>query len=157
MLRKWLLWSKYSFTIVGDIDLISCPVGLLAFLVPKQIPVLGEYKDSDSEVIKQHLEWCEYAGISLWVSSWWGPGKLTDNTLKNHILKHPDLDEMKIALFYETSGRMSDFKDLSNVESDMRKCIRENYKKTSCDYQWLPVTTSDYLWLPVTTCDYQLV
>ncbi len=99
---------------------------LREYLIPVQTPVLGEYKDTDSEVIKQHLEWCEYAGISLWVSSWWGPGKMTDNTLKNNILKHPDLDEMKIALFYETSGRMKDFTDVSNVESDINY-MTENY------------------------------
>ena len=99
---------------------------LREYLVPVQTPVLGEYKDTDSEVIKQHLEWCEYAGIGLWVSSWWGPGKMTDNTLKNNILKHPDLGEMKIALFYETSGRMQDFTDVSNVESDINY-MTENY------------------------------
>jgi len=95
-------------------------------LVPAQTPVLGEYNDTNDEIIKQHLEWCKYAGINLWVSSWWGPGKMTDNTLKNNILKHPDLDEMKIALFYETSGRMKDFTDVSNVESDINY-MTENY------------------------------
>jgi len=95
-------------------------------LVPVQLPELGEYKDSDAEVIKQHLEWCEYAGIGLWVSSWWGPGKMTDKTLKDHILKHPDLDDMKIALFYETSNRIKDFTDVSNVASDIKYMV-DNY------------------------------
>lgn len=95
-------------------------------LVPVQTPELGEYNDRDSEVIKQHLEWCEYAGIGLWVSSWWGPGKMEDITLKDHILKHPDLKEMKIALFYETSGRMKDFTDVSNVASDI-SYMAKNY------------------------------
>jgi glycoprotein endo-alpha-1,2-mannosidase len=72
------------------------------------------------------VEWCEYAGIGLWVSSWWGPGKMEDVTIKDHILKHPDLNEMKIALFYETSGRMKDFTDVSNVASDI-KYMAENY------------------------------
>ena len=95
-------------------------------LVPVQTPELGEYNDRDAEVIRQHLEWCEYAGIGLWVSSWWGPGKMEDVTIKDHILKHPDLNEMKIALFYETSGRMKDFTDVSNVASDI-KYMAENY------------------------------
>jgi hypothetical protein len=95
-------------------------------LVPVQTPTLGEYNDRSSAVIKQHLEWCEYAGINLWVTSWWGPGRITDVTTKDYILPHPDLGDMKIALFYETSGRMPNFIDLSNVESDM-EYMAENY------------------------------
>ena len=95
-------------------------------LVPVQVPELGEYNDRDTEVIAQHLEWSEYAGIGLWVSSWWGPGKMTDITLKDYVLEHPDLNDMKIALFYETSGRMSDFTDQSNVRSDI-EYMAEHY------------------------------
>lgn len=88
-------------------------------LVPVQKPELGEYNDRDEAIIGKHLEWCEYAGIGLWVSSWWGPGKMTDVTLKDYILKHPGLNEMKIALFYETSNRIPDFTDVKNVASDI--------------------------------------
>lgn len=95
-------------------------------LVPAQLPALGEYNDRETEVIAQHLEWCEYAGISLWVSSWWGPGKKEDITLKDHILQHPELGDMKIALFYETTGRIPDFTDLSNVSADI-EYMAENY------------------------------
>ena len=103
-------------------------------LDPVQMPELGEYNDRNQEVIKQHLEWCEYAGIGLWVSSWWGPGKMTDITMKDHILEHPDLGDMKIALFYETTGRMPDFTDVSNVESDINY-IAENYFEHSNYYK----------------------
>ena len=89
-------------------------------LIPAQVPELGEYNDREEHVIGQHLEWCKYAGIDLWVSSWWGPGKMTDVTLKDYILKHPDLNEMKIALFYETSNRIPDFTDTKNVVSDIK-------------------------------------
>ena len=95
-------------------------------LVPVQTPQLGEYNDTDPEIIRQHLEWSEYAGVGLWVTSWWGPDLMTDKTTKDHILTHPDLNDMKIALFYETSGRMKDFVDDSNVASDI-KYIAENY------------------------------
>ncbi len=95
-------------------------------LVPVQTPELGEYKDTDPEIIRQHLEWSRYAGIGLWVTSWWGPGRMIDKTTKDHILTHPDLDDMKIALFYETSGRMKDFTDDNNVASDI-KYIAQNY------------------------------
>jgi hypothetical protein len=95
-------------------------------LVPVQLPELGEYNDRDQQIIGKHLEWSEYAGIGLWVSSWWGPGKMTDVTLKDYILKHSDLNDMKIALFYETSNRIPDFTDTKNVVSDI-KYMAETY------------------------------
>ncbi len=95
-------------------------------LDPIQTPELGKYSEKNPAVIKQHLEWCEYSGINLWVCSWWGPGDETDQTLKNHILNHPDLSNMKIALIYETVGRIPGLEDISNVEPDINYII-ENY------------------------------
>lgn len=99
---------------------------LREYLDPVQTPELGEYNDRDEEVIAQHLEWSRYAGIGLWVGSWWGPGKMEDKTLLEYILPHSEIQDMKIALFYETSGRMTDFEDVSNVASDIAY-IAENY------------------------------
>ncbi len=88
-------------------------------LRPPQLPSLGEYDDRDPEVIAQHLKWSTTANVSLWVSSWWGPGRREDRTLLQHILPHEELGEMQIALFYETSGRIPNFDDVSNVSSDI--------------------------------------
>jgi glycoprotein endo-alpha-1,2-mannosidase len=88
-------------------------------LVPPQPPVLGEYDDRDPQVIAQHLRWSAQANISLWVASWWGPGRREDNTLRQHVLPHADLGDMRIALFYETSGRVPDFTDTDNVADDI--------------------------------------
>ena len=74
-------------------------------LLPKQTPLLGEYNDRDCEVIAQHLIWSRYAKINLWVTSWWGPGRDTDETTLNSILKNPMLGNMEIAIHYETKGR----------------------------------------------------
>ena len=38
-------------------------------LVPPQQPTLGEYDDTDSKVISQHLAWSRQANIRLWVAS----------------------------------------------------------------------------------------
>ena len=38
-------------------------------LMPPQQPTLGEYDDTDSMVISQHLAWSRQANIRLWVSS----------------------------------------------------------------------------------------
>jgi glycoprotein endo-alpha-1,2-mannosidase len=75
-------------------------------LDPPQLPELGEYDDTKDETIQQHLSWSRQANINLWVASWWGANRLEDDTIKNVILQHDDLGDMKIALHYETSGRI---------------------------------------------------
>ena len=88
-------------------------------LQPPQPPSLGEYDDRAPEVIAQHLQWSRAANVSLWVSSWWGPGRREDTALLQHILPHEELGDMQIALFYETSGRVPGFEDVSNISSDI--------------------------------------
>ena len=95
-------------------------------LQPPQLPSLGEYDDRDSEVIAQHLRWSRDANVSLWVASWWGPGRREDTALLHHILPHEDLQDTKIALFYETGGRIRDFTDMDNVSADVAY-IAANY------------------------------
>ena len=75
-------------------------------LSTKQQPTLGEYDDTDPNVIYQHLKWSAQANVRLWVTSWWGAGSREDNTTKNVILPHQALGDHKIALFYETTGRI---------------------------------------------------
>ncbi|KAL3930212.1 MAG: hypothetical protein SGBAC_011860 [Bacillariaceae sp.] len=87
-------------------------------LLPAHRPALGEYDDSRPEVIAQHLKWSRQANIGLWVTSWWGPHMLEDSNTRNVILNHQELGDMKIALHYETAGRIIDG-DLSNVAPDI--------------------------------------
>ena len=87
-------------------------------LIPRQWPVLGEYNDRSVSVIKQHADWCRYAGISVWAASWWGPGSREDTTLLSHILQTPDLGDIKIAILYETTGRTSDFTNYTRIAGD---------------------------------------
>jgi hypothetical protein len=87
-------------------------------LIPPQAPALGEYDDSKPDTIAQHLRWSRQANIGLWVTSWWGPNLLEDSNTQNVIMEHEDLGEMKIALHYETAGRIIN-RDTSNVVSDI--------------------------------------
>ena len=73
-----------------------------------QGPMLGEYDDTRPDVVQQHLEWSQYAHIGLWITSWWGPNRLEDDTTKNVILKVVEGTSHKIALLYETLGRLKD-------------------------------------------------
>lgn len=102
-------------------------------LVPPHSPTLGEYDDSKPETISQHLGWSRQANIGLWITSWWGPGRLEDSNTKDVILQHEELGDMKIALHYETTGRVRNG-NLENVRSDIEYICdtyfdHENYYK----------------------------
>ena len=84
-------------------------------LVPVQQPTLGEYDDMDPAVVAKHIAWSEYAEIDVWVASWWGPRSREDQTLLGHILPHPDLGSLRIAVIYETVGLTNQFTDYSAV------------------------------------------
>ncbi len=87
---------------------------LREYLVPAQLPVLGEYDDTGAGVIEQHFEWFDYAGINLLVSSWWGPNTMTDNTMRNRVMANPNIKNLKIALFYESTSLLTD----KNISDD---------------------------------------
>lgn len=90
-------------------------------LEPRQLPYLGEYDDTDPNVIAQHLAWSRQANIRLWITSWWGPNRLEDDTTKNVILPHRDIGDHKIALHYETTGRIREDENYTThrVEDDI--------------------------------------
>jgi glycoprotein endo-alpha-1,2-mannosidase len=93
-------------------------------LVPPQAPELGEYDDRDAAVIGQHLAWSRDAGLGLWVTSWWGPGSREDETTQRAILTHPELDDFRIAVLYETTGRTRDFTNYTAVGPDVAYLAR---------------------------------
>lgn len=89
-------------------------------LIPPQQPALGEYNDSNKEVISQHMTWFRQSNIGLLVTSWWGPNRLEDKNTRNVIMEHEDIGNLKIALHYETTGRIKDSSDMSVARSDMQ-------------------------------------
>ena len=90
-------------------------------LEPPQLPELGKYDDTKPEVIEQHLAWSRQANVGLWVTSWWGPGTREDRTTRDVILEHSQIGDMKIALHYETTGRVRQDEefDTKRVASDV--------------------------------------
>jgi len=97
-------------------------------LTPPQSPTLGEYDDSDPDVINKHLEWFRKSNIGLLVTSWWGPNPRVEDTNTLKILDHDSIGNVKIALHYETTGRIKeeDGDAMSVVESDI-EYMCENY------------------------------
>jgi len=94
-------------------------------LLPPHQPALGEYDDSRPEVIAQHMKWFRKANIGLLVTSWWGPNRVEDTNTKDVIMQHEDIGNLKIALHYETSGRIRS-SDMSTARSDIQY-ICQNY------------------------------
>lgn len=93
-----------------------------------QKPELGEYDDTDPDTIYQHFVWSAQANVRLWVTSWWGNGTRSDMTTKNVIMQHKAIGQLKIALFYETTGRIEESEgfSLDRVIPDI-KYMCQNY------------------------------
>ena len=75
-------------------------------LEPSQPPVLGDYDGTKLNVIAQHLAWSREANVNLWVTGWKGPNSNEDRTIREGIMKHPNLPGTKIALLYQTNARI---------------------------------------------------
>lgn len=98
-------------------------------LQKQELPALGEYNDTEPDVIEQHLKWSRKYNIHLWVTSWWGKDKREDLTIKNNILNHPKLGNQKIAIFYETTGRISEKSNynLKEVHPDLEYLCQQYF------------------------------
>lgn len=83
-------------------------------------PSAGYSPSSDSGVIAEHINQSHRGNISLWASSWWGPGSVEDTVLQAAILPHPRAGELKHAVHYESTGRFGSFgsPDFSVMTSD---------------------------------------
>jgi hypothetical protein len=97
-------------------------------LEPPQKPKAGLYSSRDPNVVKEHIAQSRRAGISFWAVSWWGPESLTDRNLREAILNHPDAEQLRFAVLYETTGRFGDFDtpDYSNWLTDL-DYLNEHY------------------------------
>lgn len=74
-------------------------------LIPRQEPYpFGEYDDTDPEVIREHFRFSRQANIRLWVASYFGLARREDTTLRNSIMAHPEIGDLKIAIHYETNA-----------------------------------------------------
>jgi glycoprotein endo-alpha-1,2-mannosidase len=93
-----------------------------------QRPQLGEYDDRDPDVIRQHISWSERGNINVWITSWFGPESLTDETLLSSVLPTIEKSSMKFALLYESVDRLRlNNQPFTNRTSEDMRYICENY------------------------------
>jgi glycoprotein endo-alpha-1,2-mannosidase len=96
-------------------------------LTPQHVPALGEYNDSDPDIIREHMKMFRQANIGLLVTSWWGPNRLEDSNTKDVIMEHEDVGNLKVSIHYETTSRLGQGRDkLSNARTDIQYMC-ENY------------------------------
>jgi hypothetical protein len=70
---------------------------------------LGKYGTDDPAVAEQHIRWAKEGGIDALVVSWWGPDDLTARHIDRGFLKAKNLDEIRYAVIYESTGRLALF------------------------------------------------
>ncbi len=76
---------------------------LVYHLDPRITPQLGWYNQRNASVISQHYKWAKYAGIDLFITSYWGSGSGEDVTIRNYMFNNPDRGDIKLAVFLEPS------------------------------------------------------
>ena len=80
------------------------------YLRPRQEPSMGEYDDRRPEVVSEHFRMSRQSNIRLWITSWFGPDRTEDLTIRNNILAHPEISTtpLQIAIHYETNNRLGE-------------------------------------------------
>ena len=93
------------------------------------IPALGEYDDSTPRIVQAHLKYSQQANINLWVTSWWGRYSREDNTTRNVILPEINGTDHKVAILYETTGRLDEEDGTRRIHrvTDDIEYILQNY------------------------------
>lgn len=69
-------------------------------------PVLGEYNSREADVIAQHLEWLQAAGINWLSLSWFGRDSWSGRTIRDHLVPSEGMDEFAFSILYETQSQL---------------------------------------------------
>jgi len=80
----------------------------------KGTPLLGKYNSQDPIVISKHIDYATGHGIGAFIISWWGPNSFEDVTIRDYFLKNPLINDIKIQILYESTGRLKVIKENNN-------------------------------------------
>ena len=86
-------------------------------------PSLGYYDQSDSDVIRQHIDSMQYGNIEAGILSWWGQGTPTDNRVTT-ILSATAGTTFVWSIYYELEGTGDP--DVSTLSADL-VYLRDQY------------------------------
>jgi plasmid maintenance system antidote protein VapI len=100
----------------------------------KHQPLLGEYVSSDPLIMSKHIDWATGHGIDGFFISWSGyeegDAKYFDSNLKI-LLNNPLASQIKIAILYESIGRLVDSKPGWNLDDE------KNIQILKSDYSYI--------------------
>jgi len=102
---------------------------LREFLVPRQVPSMGEYDDTQPFVIEEHLKMSRQANCRIWVAAWFGVGSREDGTLINTVfptVEQNDPDH-RIAIHYQTNSLIRKMDSNNIFQLDSETGIEEPY------------------------------
>ncbi|MEK7310287.1 MAG: glycoside hydrolase family 99-like domain-containing protein, partial [Planctomycetota bacterium] len=112
----------------------------------QQPPQLGEYSCRDEQVIKQHLDWAQDAGIDFFAMSWFGPGSASDVTIKNYFAAYlkrhlPDpsvvragKSDFKFCLVYQTPYILPFEKGVVIIDRDALRLFQNHLLYAADEY-----------------------
>ncbi|MCX6759129.1 MAG: glycoside hydrolase family 99-like domain-containing protein [Candidatus Nealsonbacteria bacterium] len=107
----------------------------------KHQPLLGEYNSRDPQVINQHINWAEEAGIDFFVISWNDSGSWDDITLKDYYLKQSQASEIKFCLHYDSSLALNVFRNPVSYDfNDKYSPFKTKGEKFLEDFEYLAET-----------------
>lgn len=86
-------------------------------------PTLGYYDSGSPQVIAQHIQAMQYAGLDAGIASWWGPGSGTDREIQT-MLDVASLGKFRWSLYYEREGYSDP--TVAQIQSDL-SYIESNY------------------------------
>jgi hypothetical protein len=86
-------------------------------------PLLGRYSSDDADVMRQHVEWAQEAGIDGFIVSWKSTEKL-DSRLEQ-LVEIAEEADFKLAIIYESLDFERNPLPVTQVDSDLSYFIRQ--------------------------------
>jgi hypothetical protein len=138
----------------------QCPHSLPSRWAGRYLPELGLYDTADANIMRQHFQWIQDAGIGFVIFSWWGQNSISDTALTTLLSVIPNYN-LKFTIYYENEAYGN-----PNISADIdylrNKCFNHaSYQKvngkpsvwvynenTSADIQrWITVKNSKSLYI----------
>ncbi len=103
----------------------------------RYLPDLGLYDTADANIMRQHFQWIQNAGIGFIIFSWWGQNGVSDTALNTLMSVIPDFN-LKFCLYYEAEAYGNP--DVSvDIDYLRNKCFGHN--------QYMKINNKPVMWV----------
>ncbi len=105
----WFTPARWSY--------VECATGTLrGELVPAQPPMLGSYDSSDPAIVDQHIRWSAEHGVNVWILEFIAPNDFVDQNIRNVILAHPRVADIRVSVLYDYAIRFGGDFDVTDAK-----------------------------------------